>query len=76
MVNVNGEFTEKVLKTFSTMTPALPKSPWCNVTLAGVVCVPTVCGALLRTRRPPLLLFSQAASFLLNRSGGRGVPSK
>ena len=46
-VNVNGEFTEKVLKTFRTMTPALPKSPWCNVTLAGVECAPTVCGAAL-----------------------------
>jgi hypothetical protein len=36
-VNVNGEFTEKVLKTFRTTTPALPKSPWCSVTLADSV---------------------------------------
>jgi hypothetical protein len=34
-VNVNNEFTEKALKTFRTTTPALPKSPWCSVTVAG-----------------------------------------
>jgi hypothetical protein len=48
----------------------------CSVTLAGIVALPTVRAATLRTRRPPLLLFSQAESFLLNRSGGRGVPSE
>ena len=41
-VNVNGELAEKVLKTLSTTTPALPKSPWCSVKLAGVVWLPLV----------------------------------
>lgn len=56
-------------------TPPVPISASCKVKLADRLRLPELLPGCFRIRRPLPLLVSQAASFLVKRSGGRGVPS-
>ena len=57
------------------MTPSEEKLPSCSVKEAGAVQVGYALGGSFFTRRPTPFERSQAASFLVKRAGGFGLPS-